>query len=115
MGWGDVGVVATNGGADMSLVRNEVIGRIKANPAEVRHQDVDPGMAGVRSGAVVVFAAAIEVAGDVSRRDADEAQAERSWCERNPGRLRVRLVMASSMGESTRVERGTYSKYSNRR
>ena len=74
VGWGDVGVVATYGGADMTMVGDEIVGRIEANPAEMRQQDVDPCVRGVGGRAVVVFAAAIEVAGDVASRDAHQAE-----------------------------------------
>ena len=47
--WRNVGVVAADGCTDVSLAGNKIVGRIKPNPTEVRHQDVNPGVAGVRS------------------------------------------------------------------
>ena len=74
MGGGNVGVVAAHGGADVAMVGDEVVGGVEADPTEMRQQDVDPGVGCVGGGAVVVFAAAIEIAGDVARGNADEAQ-----------------------------------------
>ena len=74
VGWGDIGVVAPHRGADVSMVGDEVIGGIEADPTEVGQQDIDPGVGGIGGGAVMVFAAAIEIAGDVAGGDADMAE-----------------------------------------
>ena len=59
MGGGNVGVIAANGGADVAMVGNQIVGGIEAHPAEMRQQHIHPGVGGVGSGAVVIFAAAI--------------------------------------------------------
>ena len=74
VGWWYVGVVSTDGGADVTAVGDEVVGGIEAYPTEVREQDIDPGVGGIGGGAVVVFAAAVEVSGNITRRDADMAE-----------------------------------------
>ena len=74
VGWRNVSVVATDGGADVAAMGDEVIGGIKADPAEVGQQDIDPGVGGIGGGAVMVFAAAVEIAGDVAGGDADVAE-----------------------------------------
>ena len=71
---GNIGVVATDGGADVPVVCNKVIGGIKTNPAKMRHEHVDPGMAGVGGRTVVIFATSVEIAGDVASGDANKAQ-----------------------------------------
>ncbi len=54
MGGWDVGVVAPDGGADVAMVGDEVIGGIEAYPAESREECIYPGVGGVRGGAVVI-------------------------------------------------------------
>src|SRR4029077_5392457 len=70
----NVSVIASDGGTNMSMVRYEVIGGIKANPAQMRKQHIDPGVGGVGGGSVVVFAAAVKVSRDVTSGDAHQAQ-----------------------------------------
>ena len=74
VGGGYVGIVAADGGADMAMVGNEVVGGIKADPAEMGKEDVNPCVSRVWGRAVVVFAAAIEIAGNVACRNPDVAE-----------------------------------------
>jgi len=109
VGRGHVGIVAADGGADVAMMGDEVVGGVEAHPAQVGQEHIDPGVSGVRGGAVVILAAAVEVAGDVAGGDADMAQ---------EGDHGVGKVLANALAaddglidrESTRVERGTYSK-----
>ncbi len=72
-GW-NVRVVAAHRSANVAAMRGEVVGRIEADPAQVRHQRFDPCMGRVGRGAVVVLAAAIEIAGNIACRNAHVAQ-----------------------------------------
>ena len=74
MSGGNVGVVASDSGTDMPVVGDEIIRGIEPDPAEVRDQYIKPSVTGIGGGAVMVFAAAVEVAGDVSCRDPDVAK-----------------------------------------
>ena len=102
----NVGVVPAHRGANMPVMRDQVIGRVEAHPAQMRQQHIHPGMSGVGCRAVVIFAAAIEIAGDIARgirtwRSSAIMVCAKSWQTPLP------LTMASSIGESTRVERGS--------
>ena len=44
VGGRDVGVVATNGGTDVAVVGDEVVGGVEADPVEVGQEDFDPGV-----------------------------------------------------------------------
>ena len=44
------------------MVSDKIVGWVETDPAEMGHEHIDPGMGGVRGGAVVIFAAAIEIA-----------------------------------------------------
>ncbi len=43
-----IGVVAANGRADVPVVRDQVVGGVEAHPAQMRQQDIHPGVRGVR-------------------------------------------------------------------
>ena len=70
----NVGVVAADGGADVPVVGDQVVGGVEAHPAQMRQQHIDPGVGGIRRRAVVVLAAAIEIAGNVAGGNAHMAQ-----------------------------------------
>src|SRR5665213_2985114 len=72
--WWHVCVGAADGGAEVAVVGDEVVGGIEAEPPEMRHERLNPGVGGVRCGAVVVFAAAIEVTGDIAGGNSDVAK-----------------------------------------
>ena len=96
-GW-NVGVVAADGSANVAVLRDQVIGGIEANPADARQEGVNPGMGGVWSGAIVIFRAAVEITGDVARRDSDVAE------EGNHG---VREILADALAAHDRfIDRG---------
>ena len=44
VGRGDVGIVAPDGGADVAVVGDEVVGGVEADPIEVGQEDFDPGV-----------------------------------------------------------------------
>ncbi len=67
--WRDVGIIAPDRCADVAMMRDEVVGRVQAYPAKVRQQDVDPRVGCIRRRTVVVFAAAVKIAGNVSGRN----------------------------------------------
>ena len=67
-------VIAADGGADVAMMSDEVVGGVEAHPAELRQQHIHPGMSCIGSGAVVVFAAAVEVAGYIARGNAHVAK-----------------------------------------
>jgi hypothetical protein len=52
MGWRHVGVVAADGGADMPIAGDEIIGRVEADPAKFREEGLDPGVGGGAFGAI---------------------------------------------------------------
>ena len=73
-----VGVVAADGGADVAIAGHEVVGRIEADPAEPRHQRLDPGVRRAVGRTIVVLVAVIQVAADVAARDAAARARSRS-------------------------------------
>jgi len=81
-------IVAADGCADVAVVSDEVVGRVKADPAEMGQENLNPGVRGIGSGAVVVFAAAEKIAGDVAGGDAHLAK------QRDHG---VREVLANAL------------------
>ena len=67
VGGGDVGVVASDGGTDVAVSGDEVVGGIEADPAEFGHEDLNPGVGGGGGGAVGLLLAAVgEITGDVA-------------------------------------------------
>ena len=42
-GW-NIGVIPADSGTNVAMMGDEVVGRIEADPSEMGHQDVDPGM-----------------------------------------------------------------------
>ena len=70
----NVGVVAADRGADVPVMRDQIVGGIDANPSQMRQERFDPGVRRVGGRAVVVLAAAIQIARDVARGNADMAQ-----------------------------------------
>jgi len=65
-----IGIVAADRGADVALAGRHVVGGIEANPAERRQIDFHPGMSGVRLRAVLILRAVMQIARDVTRRNA---------------------------------------------
>ena len=63
---GDVGVVATDGGADVTIAGDEVVGGIEADPAQFREKRFNPGVGGGALGPILVGVAVVEVAADVA-------------------------------------------------
>ena len=72
--WGNVGIIASHRGPYVAVLSNEVVRGIKPHPAEVRHQNVNPGMSRVWGGSVVVLMAAVKISGYIARRNADMAE-----------------------------------------
>ena len=66
VGGGDVRVVATDGGADVAIAGDEVVGGIEADPAEFGEEGLDPGVGCGAFGAILVGVAVIEIAADVA-------------------------------------------------
>lgn len=58
----NVGIVPAYGGANVTMMRHQVIGRVKTYPAKMRHQYIDPGVSRVGRGPVMILAAAIQIA-----------------------------------------------------
>ncbi len=69
----DVGVVAADGGADVTFAGDEPVGGVEADPAELGDEDLDPGVGGGGAGAVGfgVGDAVGEVSGDVAAGDSE--------------------------------------------
>ena len=70
----NIGIVAAHGGAQVTMMGDQVVGGVEAHPTQMGHERLNPGVRSVGRGAVVVVAAAVEIAGDIARRDADMAQ-----------------------------------------
>ena len=66
VGGRDVGVIAADGGADVAIAGDEVVGGIETDPAEFGEEGLDPGMGGGAFGAILVGVAVIEIAADVA-------------------------------------------------
>ncbi len=69
VGGRDVGVVSTDGGADVAVAGDEVVGWIEADPAEFGEEGLNPGVGGGAFGTVLVGVAVVEVAADVAAGD----------------------------------------------
>ena len=74
VGGGYVCIIAADCGAEVAMVGNEIVGGIEADPAEMGHESLNPCVGGVGCRAVVVLAAAIEIAGDITGWNPDMAQ-----------------------------------------
>ena len=74
MGRRNIGIVSPDGGANVAVVGDEVVGGIEPDPAEVRQQNIDPRVGRIRRRPVMIFAAAVEIPRDISRRDANVPQ-----------------------------------------
>src|SRR6202021_3269589 len=71
---GDVGVVATDGRADVAVVGDQVIGGVEADPAQIREQNIHPGVRGIGGGAVMIVATSLGIPVEVARREATMAR-----------------------------------------
>ena len=67
--WRDIGIVTPNSCANVTMMRDEVVSGVEAYPAKVRQQDVDPRVGCIGRRTVVVFAAAVKIAGYVPGRN----------------------------------------------
>ena len=106
-----IGIVAANSGANVAVASEQTVGGIESHPSQGRQQCFHPGMSCVNYRAVVILRAAIEISADVAARNSQAAHQR----DHDVGKIlahALRFWMASSIGESTFVLLGTYSKYS---
>ena len=58
----NVSIIAPDRGADVAVMRDEVVGGIEADPAEMGQERLNPGVCCVRRGAVVIPGATVKIA-----------------------------------------------------
>ena len=66
----NVRVIPAGSDPDMTFAGDDVVGGIETDPAEARKIRLGPGMGRVIAGTIFVWAAMLEVAGDIAGRDA---------------------------------------------
>ena len=69
VGGGNVGVVAADGGANVAVAGDEIVGGVEANPAELGQKCLDPGVGCGALGAVFVGVTVVEIAADIAAGD----------------------------------------------
>ena len=77
-----VGIIASNGDANMAVARQNVVRRIEPDPAQARKIGFDPGMRGILAGAVLILAPVMQISRNIARRNPPAScDRNRNMCE----------------------------------
>ena len=72
-GWWNIGIITADRGSNVPLPANQIIGRIKTDPAKARQQRFHPGMRGAIGGAIFMGFVVMQIAAHIAARNAQAA------------------------------------------